>query len=38
MAEGAGEKKHEATEYRRQKAREDGNVARSADLTSAVLC
>ncbi|MFN7333636.1 MAG: EscU/YscU/HrcU family type III secretion system export apparatus switch protein, partial [bacterium] len=37
MAEGSGEKKHEATEYRRQRAREEGNVAKSTDLTSAVL-
>lgn len=37
MADESGEKKHEATDYRRQKAREDGNVARSSDLTSAVL-
>jgi flagellar biosynthesis protein FlhB len=37
MAEGAGDKKHEATDYRRQQAREDGNVARSQDLGSAVL-
>ena len=37
MADSAGDKKHEATDYRRQKAREDGNVARSQDLSSAVL-
>jgi flagellar biosynthesis protein FlhB len=37
MAEGAGEKKHEATDYRRQRAREEGNVARSSDLGSAIL-
>lgn len=37
MADSAGEKKHEATDYRRQKAREDGNVARSQDLGSAAL-
>lgn len=37
MADKAGDKKHEATEYRRQKAREEGNVARSQDLSSAVL-
>ena len=37
MAEGSGEKKHEATEYRRHRAREEGNVAKSTDLTSAVL-
>lgn len=37
MAESAGDKKHEATEYRRRKAREEGNVVRSADLGSATL-
>lgn len=37
MADSSGEKKHEATEYRRQKAREEGNVARSQDLSSAIL-
>lgn len=37
MADSAGDKKHEATEYRRRKAREDGNVARSSDLGSAAL-
>lgn len=37
VAEQAGEKKHEATPYRRAKAREEGNVARSQDLGSAVL-
>ncbi len=37
MAEEAGEKKHEATPYRRQKAREEGQIARSQDLGSAVL-
>lgn len=36
MAEGA-EKKHEATPFRRQKAREDGQIPRSQDLASAVL-
>ena len=33
----SGDKKHEATDYRRQKAREEGNVARSQDLSSAAL-
>lgn len=37
MAEQAGEKKHEATPYRRQKAREEGQVARSQDLGSALI-
>ncbi len=37
MAEEAGEKKHEATPYRRMKAREEGQVPRSQDLASAVL-
>lgn len=37
MADSAGDKKHEATEYRRRKAREEGNVARSQDLGSAAL-
>jgi flagellar biosynthetic protein FlhB len=37
MAEQAGDKKHEATPYRRQKAREEGNVAKSQDLGSAVI-
>lgn len=32
-----GEKSHEATPYRRQKAREEGNVVLSRDLTSAAL-
>ena len=36
MAEG-GEKKHDATEHRRQKAREEGQMARSQDLGSAVV-
>ncbi len=36
MAEG-GDKKHEATPYRRQKAREEGQLARSQDLGSAVV-
>jgi flagellar biosynthetic protein FlhB len=37
VADSSGEKKHEATDYRRQKAREEGNVARSQDLSSAAL-
>ncbi|MEQ1830262.1 MAG: EscU/YscU/HrcU family type III secretion system export apparatus switch protein, partial [Pirellula sp.] len=37
MADSSGDKKHEPTDYRRQKAREEGNVARSQDLSSAVL-
>lgn len=37
MAEQAGEKKHEATPYRRQKAHEQGQVARSQDLGSALI-
>ncbi len=37
MAEEAGEKKHEATPYRRMKAREEGQVPRSQDLASAIL-
>jgi len=37
VAEQAGEKKHEATPYRRQKAREEGQVARSQDLGSALI-
>jgi flagellar biosynthesis protein FlhB len=36
MAEG-GDKKHEATPYRRQKAREEGQLARSQDLGSAIV-
>jgi flagellar biosynthetic protein FlhB len=36
VADQAGEKKHEATPYRRQKAREEGQVARSQDLGSAL--
>ncbi len=35
MADEFGEKTEEATEHRRREAREQGNVARSADLTSA---
>ncbi len=37
MAESGGDKKHEATPYRRQKAREEGQIAKSQDLASAVL-
>jgi flagellar biosynthetic protein FlhB len=37
MAEQFGEKTQEATPHRRQKAREQGQVARSQDLTSALL-
>lgn len=37
MAESAGDKKHDATPYRRQKAREQGQVARSQDLGSALV-
>jgi flagellar biosynthesis protein FlhB len=37
LAESTGEKKHEATPYRRQKAREQGQVARSQDLGSALI-
>lgn len=37
MAEGAGEKKHEATPQRRQKAREEGQIPKSQDLGSAIL-
>jgi flagellar biosynthetic protein FlhB len=37
VADQAGEKKHEATPYRRQKAREEGQVARSQDLGSALI-
>ena len=37
MPEQFGEKQHEATPYRRQKAREHGEVARSHDLASAMM-
>jgi len=37
MAESTGEKKHEATQYRREQAREQGQIARSQDLGSAIL-
>ena len=36
-AEDFGDKTHEATPYRRQKAREEGQVVRSQDLSSAAL-
>jgi flagellar biosynthetic protein FlhB len=37
MAEQFGEKQHDATQHRRQQAREQGQVARSQDLSSALL-
>ena len=37
MADSAGDKKHDATPYRRQKAREQGQIARSQDLGSALV-
>lgn len=37
MADQFGDKTHEATPHRRQKAREEGHVARSQDLSSAAL-
>ncbi len=37
MADSGGEKKHAPTMRRRQRAREEGRVARSGDLNSAVL-
>lgn len=37
MAEQFGDKSQDATPYRRQKAREEGHVARSQDLVSAVV-
>ncbi len=37
MAEQFGEKTHDATPHRRQKAREEGQVARSQDLSSALM-
>lgn len=37
MPEQFGDKQHEATPYRRQKAREEGHVARSNDLVSAIM-
>jgi flagellar biosynthetic protein FlhB len=37
MADQLGDKRHEATPFRRQQAREQGQVARSQDLASAIL-
>ncbi len=37
MADSSGEKKHSATEQRRTKAKEEGQVVRSQDLASAAL-
>lgn len=37
MADSAGEKKHVATERRREKARAEGQVSKSADLASAAM-
>lgn len=37
MADEFGDKQHDATPHRRQKAREEGHVARSQDLASAAL-
>jgi len=37
MAESAGEKKHTASELRRRRAREEGQVVRSQDLASAAI-
>ena len=37
MAEEFGDKTHEATPYRRQKAREEGQVVKSQDLASAAV-
>ncbi|TWU42206.1 flagellar biosynthesis protein FlhB [Novipirellula artificiosorum] len=37
MADSSGDKKHSATEKRRRQAREEGQVVRSQDLTSAAL-
>ena len=37
MPEQFGDKQHEATPFRRQKAREEGQVARSTDLVSAIM-
>jgi flagellar biosynthesis protein FlhB len=37
MAEEFGDKTHEATPYRRQKAREEGQVVKSQDLSSAAM-
>lgn len=37
MAESSGDKKHSASDQRRRKAREEGQVVRSQDLASAIL-
>lgn len=37
MAEEFGEKTHDATPYRKQKAREEGNVVKSQDLVAATI-
>ncbi len=37
MSDQFGDKTHEATQHRREQAREEGNVARSHDLSSAAL-
>lgn len=37
MSDSSGDKKHSATEKRRRQAREDGQVVKSQDLTSAAL-
>ncbi len=37
MAETSGDKTHQATPYRRRKAREEGQVAKSQDLASAIV-
>lgn len=37
MAEGQGDKKHPATDKRRAKARQEGQVSKSADLSSAAM-
>src|SRR5690606_32791545 len=37
MSEGTGDKKHPATARRRERARQEGQVSRSADLSSAVM-
>lgn len=37
MAESAGDKTHDATPHRRKQAREEGQVAKSQDLASAVM-
>ncbi len=37
MADDAGDKKHDASPYRREKAREEGKIPRSQDLASSLL-